>query len=78
MINKPYVGMKVKLSQRGYQSMHLTSEEQFEDAKNLTITRATFIGDRNLDPDGEVWDIEVDKPSINEFMICQTYLDLRD
>ncbi|HFK9537542.1 TPA: hypothetical protein ACG0TZ_003373 [Acinetobacter baumannii] len=78
MINKPYVGMKVKLSQRGYQSMHLTSEEQFEDAKNLTITRATFIGDRNLGPDGEVWDIEVDKPSINQFMICQTHLDLRD
>lgn len=78
MISNPHVGMKVKLSKRGYQSMHLSSEEQFEDAKNLTITSATFIGDRSLGAKGEVWDIQVDKPSINMYMICQTYLDLRD
>lgn len=77
MISNPYVGMKVKLSLQGYQSMHLMSEKQFEDAKNLTITRATFIGDRSLGPEGEVWDIEVDKPSINRFLIHQGCLDLR-
>lgn len=78
MIKNPRVGMKVKLSRSGYQSMHLTSEEEFEDAKNLTITRATFIGDRSLGPEGEVWDIEVDKPSINRFMIHQGSLAVRD
>lgn len=30
MVNKPHVGQKVKLSKRGYQSCHLTSEEEFE------------------------------------------------
>lgn len=78
MIENPKVGMKVKVSPRGYRSMHLTSEEEFEDAKSLTITRATFIGDLSLGPQGIVWDIEVDKPSINRFMLCQTSLVERD
>ena len=78
MIENPKVGMKVKVSPRGYRSMHLMSEEEFEDAKNLTITRATFIGDRRLGSGGIVWDIEVDKPSINRFMLCQTSLVERD
>lgn len=30
MVNKPHVGQKVKLSKRGYQSCHLTCEEEFE------------------------------------------------
>ena len=70
MVNKPHVGQKVKLSKRGYQSCHLTSEEEFEQAKNLTITAVTPMG-----PD--VYDIRVDQPLINVFMLCQAFIEER-
>lgn len=70
MIVKPYVGQKVKLSKRGYQSCHLESEEEFEQAKNLTITAVTQLG-----PD--VYDIRVDQPLINMKMLCQAFIEER-
>lgn len=70
MIVKPYVGQKVKLSKRGYQSCHLASEEEFEQAKNLTITAVM-----RLDPD--VYDIRVDQPLINALMLCQAFIEER-
>lgn len=70
MIAKPFVGQKVKLSRRGYQSLHLESEEEFEQAKNLTITEIKIVGDG-------VYDIRVDQPLINQFMLCQAFVEER-
>lgn len=68
MIAKPYVGQKVKLSRRGYQSLHLESEEEFEQAKDMTITAVKIVGDG-------VYDVRVDQPLINQFMLCQAFLE---
>lgn len=70
MVKKPYVGQKVKLSTRGYQSLRPESEEAFEQAKKLTVTAVTQVG-----PD--VYDIQVDQPLINQFMLCQTFIEER-
>lgn len=70
MVNKPHVGQKVKLSRRGYQSLHLESEEEFEQAKNLTITAVAQLGPN-------VYDIRVDQPLINRFMLCQAFIEER-
>lgn len=74
LTRQPFVGMKVKLSPKGYESMHLTSEQEFEDAKTLTITDAKCVGGYGTGINSEVWDIRVDKPSINQFMLCQVHL----
>lgn len=70
MIAKPHVGQKVKLSRRGYQSLHLESEEEFEQAKIMTITAVKIVGDG-------VYDIRVDQPLIDQFMLCQAFVEER-
>lgn len=71
MLDKPYVGQKVKLSRKGYESLKLESLEAHEAAKSLTITSVKNIGY----PSDPIWDIHVDNPLIDMYMLNQYCFD---
>lgn len=65
---KPHVGQRVRMSAGGYEKLHLKSAAEFMDSRNLVITRVENIG-RDDEP---IWSIDVDKPSIDRFMLDAT------
>ena len=72
MVKDPYVGQRVKLNDQGKRSIGgLTSQEMIDQAANMTITGIFTVG---LDHLG-IWDIEVDQPLINAFMLNNEDLD---
>lgn len=71
MLDKPYVGQQVKLSRKGYASLKLESPEAHEAAKSLTITSVKNVGYQS----NPVWDIHVDNPLIDMYMLNQECFD---
>lgn len=65
MIEKPYVGQRVRLNDEGYASLHLQSAEAFEQSKSMVITEVENMAY----PSKPVWAIEVDQPLINQFLL---------
>ena len=59
------VGQRVKMNAFGYEQLTLRSLEAFEASKSLTITFINNIGTN----DAPIWDVEVDSPLINMFML---------
>lgn len=68
MLKNPHIGQKVKLSSAGFASARLESEEEFEAAMNLTIVGLRSVGNE----ENVVWDIQVDSPLINKYMLNQS------
>ena len=66
MARPPFtVGQRVKMNAFGYEELRLGSLEAFEASKDLTLTYIKNIGT----PDAPIWDVEVDNPLINMFLL---------
>ena len=74
MINLPTIGQTVKLNSEGMSAIGgLHSEEQINQAKKMTIT---YVSNNPLTNDGsELYDIEVNQPLINKFMLNNYWVD---
>ena len=71
MLRNLYVGQKVKLSRYGYAHLKLDTPEAIADCSNLTITYVNNIGY----PEEPIWDIHVDSPHIDKFLLHQRMFD---
>ena len=66
MTHPPFtVGQRVKMNAFGYEELRLGSLEAFEASKCLTITYVNNIGTE----DQPIWDVDVDNPLINMFLL---------
>lgn len=72
MISNPHVGQRVKLSRVGYASLKPDSPEMCDDAREMIITGVSGNIGSERDP---IYDIQVNKPLINQFMLMQTMFD---
>lgn len=68
---KPEIGQHVRFNAEGFQTCHLTSLEEFQASQNMRVTKCHNVGR----PGYPIWDIEVDQPAINKFMIHSAMLE---
>lgn len=73
MKGKPVVGQRVRLTDKFLAYGYLKSREQFRDADDLVITHVGENIGYDHDP---IYVIQVDKPSINKFLLDQDCVEL--
>lgn len=73
MKDKPYVGQIVCLNDGGVRSIHgLTSREMIDQSRRMTVT---YVSERSLTNDVDTFDINVDQPLINRFILTHHDVD---
>jgi len=72
MDTRPKVGMVVCLNDEGLKTIQLTTQKEFEASRRMTIT---WVGFENITFPEETWEIEVDQPLINEFLLFNWSVD---
>jgi len=72
MDTRPKVGMVVCLNDEGLKTIQLTTQKEFEASRRMTIT---WVGFENSTFPEETWEIEVDQPLINEFLLFNWSVD---
>jgi hypothetical protein len=71
MNTKPTVGQRVRLNDRGYADLHLTSAEAIRQSQDMRITGVENMGH----PRAPIWAIDVDQPLIDMFMLHADMVD---
>ncbi len=71
-MEKPHVGQRVKLNDEGKRTIGgLTSQAMIDQAASMTVTGVFDVDMGHLG----IWDIEVDQPLINRFILSNEDLD---
>lgn len=72
MTEKPFIGQVVVLNDAGKRHINgLTSDEMVRQAKRMVITHVHDVNMGHLN----LWEIEVDQPTINVFMLDNSCVD---
>lgn len=69
---RPKVGQKVRLSNAGYENLHLKDREEIRQSQEMTITQ---VEDINGGFGPAIWTIDVDQPLINRFLLDATMVE---
>lgn len=73
MIKKPYVGQRVRLNDLGMDMIGgLRKAEEFRQSQDMRIT---FVGDFSLTDDVETFEIGVNQPTINQYLLDNHMVD---
>jgi len=72
MDSKPYIGQRVRLNNHGMKSIGgIISTKMFHESQNMRVTNVSTL----LVEDPPIWEIEVNQPEINQFLLNSLGID---